>query len=57
MTTPTNIRVAGFDTHCFGEELNPVPDSDVVATVERCEFAMARMKDRAHGVGAFCDRR
>src|SRR5262245_64304065 len=47
---PPNIGIAGLDTHCFGNELNPVPDSDVVAAVERCELAMAWMKDRARGV-------
>jgi hypothetical protein len=48
---PTNIGIAGLDTHCLGNELNPIPDPDIVATVEPCDFAMAWMKNRANGVG------
>jgi hypothetical protein len=39
-------------SHRLSDEMHPVPDTNVVLAVERRQFAMAGMKDRANSVTA-----
>ena len=48
--TPVSINVAGVYSHRFSDELDPVADTNAVLAVQRREFAMAGMKDRANSV-------
>src|ERR1700722_18078255 len=49
---PISIGVAGVYSHRFSDELDPVADTNVVPAVQRRQFAMAGMKDRANSVAA-----
>jgi hypothetical protein len=50
--SPVPIRVASVYSHRFGDEMDPVADTNLVLAVQRRQFAMAGMKDRANGVAA-----
>jgi hypothetical protein len=53
--TPVKICIAGVYPHRFSDELDPIPDANIVLAIESRQFAVAGMKDRTNRVAMFCD--